>query len=794
MNPLNKIFVRLIVALVILVTSGYSYLSVREQLIEAEYDAFKVSSDKLRAEIDHWLSIRKNEITMIATSPAVRSMDWQVAGPYLKDLRSSLPQAYIFALISPDGSYYNTSVDKAKANLADRAHVKAALAGNSYASDPVVSRTLGTDIVAITTPIRKETKPEGEIIGVLGQMINTSTLKKLIADFKFGPNSYAYAINRGGISMAHPNKEFMGNINNKKIDLKDPKYGKISLITNTALKNPSNIIEVHDNLSKVSLISSAPIQEAAWNVITVADKGYVTRNIIYFDLAAAAFVVFLLAISAVVWRATQNEASRLRLLRNLAEEQSRQKTNFMAKVSHELRTPLNSIIGYSDLLTHELSNQGQVRQIKAIGTSGRHLLSLINSIIDMAKVENQQLKITNNITSISKVAEASLAILEPIALENTVSLEVVDNTSPNILIEIDEPKIRQIVINLATNAIKHSRGTNVSVVFTDTKLSKPSSNQKRDISITVTDDGRGMTQEQLELALQPFQQLEGASSGSGLGLPITKSLAELLGGSLKCETSPNQGTQFTVDIKNIAIAEASEQTASEVLLEKIKNKKFLVVDDNAANRIVIKDLLASSGISNLTAAASADDAITKLDKVDFVICDIQMPVHDGFWFLDEAKKHGFKGDILMASAYVDEQVIARTELSYASSLISKPFTAEELKTKIISVIYSKDTTKIDSEKNQKISSLSEISLSLINLPKSRNVQHEVISQFLSKLEEINRSKDIGELEDFVAEYQELIENIKATVLFQDATENMSFSFITELLTEVVSQQKINEKN
>ena len=794
MNPLNKIFVRLIVALVILVTSGYSYLSVREQLIEAEYDAFKVSSDKLRAEIDHWLSIRKNEITMIATSPAVRSMDWQVAGPYLKDLRSSLPQAYIFALISPDGSYYNTSVDKAKANLADRAHVKAALAGNSYASDPVVSRTLGTDIVAITTPIRKETKPEGEIIGVLGQMINTSTLKKLIADFKFGPNSYAYAINRGGISMAHPNKEFMGNINNKKIDLKDPKYGKISLITNTALKNPSNIIEVHDNLSKVSLISSAPIQEAAWNVITVADKGYVTRNIIYFDLAAAAFVVFLLAISAVVWRATQNEASRLRLLRNLAEEQSRQKTNFMAKVSHELRTPLNSIIGYSDLLTHELSNQGQVRQIKAIGTSGRHLLSLINSIIDMAKVENQQLKITNNITSISKVAEASLAILEPIALENTVSLEVVDNTSPNILIEIDEPKIRQIVINLATNAIKHSRGTNVSVVFTDTKLSKPSSNQKRDISITVTDDGRGMTQEQLELALQPFQQLEGASSGSGLGLPITKSLAELLGGSLKCETSPNQGTQFTVDIKNIAIAEASEQTASEVLLEKIKNKKFLVVDDNAANRIVIKDLLASSGISNLTAAASADDAITKLDKVDFVICDIQMPVHDGFWFLDEANKHGFKGDILMASAYVDEQVIARTELSYASSLISKPFTAEELKTKIISVIYSKDTTKIDSEKNQKISSLSEISLSLINLPKSRNVQHEVISQFLSKLEEINRSKDIGELEDFVAEYQELIENIKATVLFQDATENMSFSFITELLTEVVSQQKINEKN
>lgn len=794
MNPLNKIFVRLIVALVILVTSGYSYLSVREQLIEAEYDAFKVSSDKLRAEIDHWLSIRKNEITMIATSPAVRSMDWQVAGPYLKGLRSSLPQAYIFALISPDGSYYNTSVDKAKANLADRAHVKAALAGNSYASDPVVSRTLGTDIVAITTPIRKETKPEGEIIGVLGQMINTSTLKKLIADFKYGPNSYAYAINRGGISMAHPNKEFMGNINNKKIDLKDPKYGKISLITNTSLKNPSNIIEVHDNLSKVSLISSAPIQEAAWNVITVADKGYVTRNIIYFDLAAAAFVVFLLAISAVVWRATQNEASRLRLLRNLAEEQSRQKTNFMAKVSHELRTPLNSIIGYSDLLTHELSNQGQVRQIKAIGTSGRHLLSLINSIIDMAKVENQQLKITNNITSISKVAEASLAILEPIALENTISLEVVDNTSPNILIEIDEPKIRQIVINLATNAIKHSRGTNVSVVFTDTKLSKPSSNQKRDISITVTDDGRGMTQEQLELALQPFQQLEGASSGSGLGLPITKSLAELLGGSLKCETSPNQGTQFTVDIKNIAIAEASEQTASEVLLEKIKNKKFLVVDDNAANRIVIKDLLASSGISNLTAAASADDAITKLDKVDFVICDIQMPVHDGFWFLDEAKKHGFKGDILMASAYVDEQVIARTELSYASSLISKPFTAEELKTKIISVIYSKDTTKIDSEKNQKISSLSEIALSLINLPKSRNVQHEVISQFLSKLEEINRSKDIGELEDFVAEYQELIENIKATVLFQDATENMSFSFITELLTEVVSQQKINEKN
>ena len=790
MNSTKKIFVRLFVALVILVTSGYSYLSVREQLIEAEYDAFKVSSDTLRAEVDHWLSMRKNEITMIATSPAVRTMDWQVAGPYLKGLRSSLPDAYIFALISPDGSYYNTSVNKAKANLADRAHVKAALAGNSYASDPVVSRTLGTDIVAITTPIRQETKPEGKIIGVLGQMINTSTLKQLIADFKFGPNSYAYAINRGGISMAHPNKELMGNINNKKIDLKDPKYGKVSLITNASLNNPLNIIEINDNSSKASLVSSASIQEANWNVITVADKGYVTRNIIYFDLAAAAFLVFLLAITAVVWRATQNEASRLRLLRNLAEEQSQQKTDFMAKVSHELRTPLNSIIGYSDLLTRELSNQGQMSQVNAIRVSGRHLLSLIESIIDMAKAETQQLKITNNITSISKVAEASRAILEPIALENTVALEVVDNTSPDTLIEIDEPKIRQIVINLATNAIKHSRGTKVSVVFTDTNLSKSSSNQKLDISITVTDDGRGMTQDQLELALQPFRQLEGASSGSGLGLPITKNLAELLGGSLKGESSPNQGTKFTVEITNIAIAEASEQTANQDAFEKIKNKKFLVVDDNAANRNVITDILASSGIQNLTAAASADDAITILDKVNFVICDIQMPVHDGFWFLDEAKKQEYNGDILMASAYVDEQVIARTELSNASGLISKPFTADELMAKILSVSSSKDTTKIDSETDQKMSSSAEIALSIINLPETSNMQPEVISQFISKLEEINRSKDIGELEAFVAEYQELIENIKATAPFQDAAENMSFSFITELLTEVVNQQKM----
>ncbi|MEK9693344.1 MAG: hybrid sensor histidine kinase/response regulator, partial [Rhodospirillaceae bacterium] len=446
-------------------------------------------------------------------------------------------------------------------------------------------------------------------------------------------------------------------------------------------------------------------------------------------------------------------------------------------------------IGYSDLLTREISNQGQISQVKAIGVSGRHLLSLINSIIDMAKVESQELKITNNITSISNIAEASRAILEPIALENTVALEVVDNTSPDTLIEIDEPKIRQIVINLATNALKHSRGTKVSVVFTDTNLSKSPSNQKLDISITVTDDGRGMTQDQLELALQPFQQLEGASSGSGLGLPITKNLAELLGGTLKGEAHPNQGTQFTVEITNIAVADASDKTTNEAALEKIKNKKFLVVDDNAANRNVITDLLASSGITNLTAAASADDAITILDKVDFVICDIQMPIHDGFWFLNEAKKREYNGDILMASAYVDEQVIARTESSNASGLISKPFTAEELMTKILSLSASKDTTKTDSETNQKISSLAEITLSLINLPETSNLQPEVISQFISKLEEINRSKDIGELETFAAEYQELIEKINATAVFQDATENMSFSFITELLNEVANQQK-----
>ena len=149
-------------------------------------------------------------------------MDWKQSGPFVKGKHTQMPWFYIFAHINPDGSYYNSKVDFAKGkNLKDRAHVKAALQGRVYASDPVVSRTLGTDIVAVTSPIYQNDSDGAPIIGVFGGMIDTQTINDELAAFRNGPDSYAIALTSGGIAISHPDAARRGNINTKAYSLRE---------------------------------------------------------------------------------------------------------------------------------------------------------------------------------------------------------------------------------------------------------------------------------------------------------------------------------------------------------------------------------------------------------------------------------------------------------------------------------------------------------------------------------------------------------------------------------------------
>ena len=239
------------------------------------------------------------------------------------------------------------------------------------------------------------------------------------------------------------------------------------------------------------------------------------------------------------------DAARLALLN--AESANRAKTEFLANMSHELRTPLNAIIGFSDVIQNEImgrieENPKYIDYARDIREAGGHLLNVINDILDIAKIEAGQLDLREDAFEAGGALDACISMLSNRAEEAGVHLIREGGESP-VSIWGDEKKFKQIILNLLSNAIKFTpEGGNVTL---STGIEDDGGFELR-----VSDTGIGIAQEDLDKALAPFSQVDNAQQrnyeGTGLGLPISRALAELHGGSLEIESEPGLGTTVTV--------------------------------------------------------------------------------------------------------------------------------------------------------------------------------------------------------------------------------------------------------
>ncbi len=239
------------------------------------------------------------------------------------------------------------------------------------------------------------------------------------------------------------------------------------------------------------------------------------------------------------------DAARLALLN--AESANRAKTEFLANMSHELRTPLNAIIGFSDVIQHEImgrieENPKYIDYARDIRQAGGHLLGVINDILDIAKIEAGQLDLREDAFDAGGALDACVSMLSNRAEEAGVHLIGVGGGS-QVTIWGDEKKFKQIVLNLLSNAIKFTpEGGNVTLSV--------GIEGEGDFELRVSDTGIGIAQEDLDKALAPFSQVDNAQQrnyeGTGLGLPISRALAELHGGTLDMESDPGLGTTVTV--------------------------------------------------------------------------------------------------------------------------------------------------------------------------------------------------------------------------------------------------------
>ncbi len=435
---------------------------------------------------------------------------------------------------------------------------------------------------------------------------------------------------------------FMSDINLKSLSEADFSYKIWSYDRSSEDKNI--LAQSQEDMPEDCLTIECEIPNNIWYFDIAPSNGWIPVS--YWLLAIAASYIFSLLVATIYYQISGKKhrekqyAADLKKAAELAKSANEAKTRFLFNMSHDIRTPMNAIIGFSGLLEKNLQNEEKAKEyLGKICSSGNLLMTIINQILEIARIERGTIALQLKAEDINAVFHTVNTVFEEDIRKKNLQYSA-DLDVYHTFIFCDRVKLQEIMLNIISNAIKYtSDGHAVHVKIYEKDSENP---RKARFIFTCEDTGIGMSEEYLPHIFEEFSRehttTENKVAGTGLGLPIVKSMIEMMGGSIQVESTQGVGTKFTVDISFDTASEAdvyrNQISEQPDILEKLEGKRILLAEDNDLNAEIAIELLAEQKIITDRAEDGAE-CLDKLEKAvagyyDMILMDIQMPVMDGY--------------------------------------------------------------------------------------------------------------------------------------------------------------------